>query len=349
MDRTLQQRALRRFVVALAALAMLLLIGTAGYHMLGGDEWSLTEALYMTVITISTVGFGEVEELSEAGRMFTVLLIIGGGGLAAYSLGSVAEFIVSGDWREYLEHRRRRRMLAQLSKHIIVCGYGRVGRHVAQGLDYEGLPFIIIDPKPEKIAALHEMGYLGLQGNAASESDLKEAGIERASGLIAAANSDAENVFIVLTARGLRPDLNIVARANYEDSESKLLRAGADRVILPYSITGRRMVTMLVRPDVADFLDEVAHASDLEFLLDQIYIAPGSPLVGQTLAQMQMRHQLGVTVLACRVPGGPMDTRPGAGTTLRAHAQMVVLGTREQLQALTRLAEERAPLDGAES
>jgi voltage-gated potassium channel len=349
VDTAVQKRALRRFIAALSALIMLLIVGTAGYRILGGEEWSLTEAFYMAVITVSTVGFGEVEELSGSERLFTVLLIIGGGGLAAYSLGSVAEFLLSGEWRAHLEYRRWQRMLARLSQHIIVCGYGRVGRHVAQGLDYEGLSFIVIDPDPKKIAALQEMGYLGLQGNAADEDDLKEAGIERAQGLIAAANSDAENVFIVLTARGLRPDMNIVARANYEASETKLLRAGANRVILPYSIAGRRMVTMMMRPDVADFLDEVAHTSDLELLLDQIYIAPNSPLVGQTLAQMQMRHHLDVTVLACRIPGGPMNTRPGADTVLKEHAQLVVIGTRDQILTLTRLAEEAKPLPEAEA
>lgn len=335
---TVQQRALQRLSIALVALVILLVVGAAGYRFLEG--MSFVDAVYMAVITISTVGFGEVQQLGPEGRLFTIALIVGGGGVAIYSLSSVAEFVLSGAWRAHWDHRVRLRMLAQLSNHIIVCGYGRVGRHVAHGLAAEKLPFVVVDRDPERIAHIEEMGYLALQGNAADEVYLREAGINRACGLVATANTDAENVFIVLTARGLRPDLLIVARANYEDSESKLLRAGADKVILPYSITGRRMVAALIRPDVADFLDQVTHTGGLELVLEQVRIAPTSSLVGQTLSEAQQRHQLGITVLACRLPGDHINTKPGAETVLRANAQIVALGTREQLQAMIRLAQE---------
>ena len=298
---------------------------------------SSVDALYMAVITLSTVGFGEVRSLSPEGRMFTVGLIVAGAGLAAYTLSSVAEFALSGEWRAHWERQRRVRMLAQLSNHVIICGYGRVGRHVAYGLKAEGLPFVVIDPDPEKVERIQAAGDLALQGNAAVETHLKEAGIDRARGLVAAANSDAENVFIALTARSLRQDLLIVARANYEDSEGKLLRAGADRVILPYSITGRRMVATMVRPAVADFLDEVAHTGGLELLLEQVQLLPPSPLVGQTLAQAQLPDRLGVTVLAYKPPDSRLNPRPGADTVLQANAHIVVLGTPEQLQELTKL------------
>jgi voltage-gated potassium channel len=229
-------------------------------------------------------------------------------------------------------------MLAQLSNHVIVCGYGRVGRNVAHELKAEGLPFVVIDPNAEKIASIQEDGYLALHGNASNEQHLKEAGIERARGLVAAANSDAENVFIVLTARSMRKDLLIVARANYEESEPKLLKAGSNRLILPYRIAGHRMVTMLVRPDVANFLDEVTHATGLELLLEQIHLKPASALVGKTLAQAQLRGKLGITVLACKPPGEKPDTKPGPDTILRANAQIIALGTRDQLRELEKLA-----------
>lgn len=332
-----QQRAFRRIVVAISALIALLAVGTAGFHLLV-EGMTIIDALYMTVITVSTVGFGEVRELSQEARLFTIALIIGGGGLAAYSIGSVAEFVLSGEWRARWNHQRRVRMLAKLSYHIIVCGYGRVGKHVVDDLAAEDLPFVVIDPDPEKVEYILAQGHLALEANASNELALKEAGIDRARGLIATASSDAENVFIVLTARGLRTDLLIVARSNYEESESKLLRAGADRVILPYSITGRRMVTLLLRPHVADFLDEVAHASGLELLLEQVRISPTSPLVGQTLAQMQAQYQFGITILAYKLPGDRLNTRPGASTVLQANAQIVMLGTRDQLQALITLA-----------
>lgn len=307
----------------------LLVIGIAGYRLL--EDLDLVDALYMTIITISTVGFGEVKPLSHAGRIFTVGLIVGGGSVAAYTLSGVAEFLLSGEWHEHWKEQRRQKMLEQLSDHVIICGYGRVGRHVAHEMEAEGLTFIVIDPDVNKVDHLRSTGRMALVGNAANEEHLKQAGIERARGIVVAASSDAENVYIVLTARSLRQDLFIIVRANYEESESKLLRAGSNRVILPYRMTGRRMVTMLVRPDVADFLDEVAHAGGLELILEQIRLLPASSLVGQTLAQAQIRNRLGVTILACKMPDEKLDTNPGTNTLLQANSQIIVLGTREQL------------------
>lgn len=331
-----EHKAYRRVVFGLLALAGLLAVGVIGYRVLEG--MTFTDALYMTVITITTVGFQEVEPLSEAGRIFTLSLIVGGVGLVAYSLGTAATFVLDGEWRAHWQNRRRRRMLSQLSEHAIVCGYGRVGRHVAQELQREGLPFVVVDSDPDKVAHVRRDGYLALQGNAANEAHLAQAGIARARYLIAAVNSDAENVFIVLTAHSLNPDLLIVARANYEESEPKLLRAGANRVIVPYMISGRRMVSTLLRPEVSDFLDEVMHSTELELFLEQTTLAPQSPLVGQTLAQAQVRNALGVTVLAYKQPGANLTTSPDPSISLQPGARLFVLGTRAQLQALERLA-----------
>jgi voltage-gated potassium channel len=330
---------LQRLILPIIGLIMLMVAGTSGYQRLEG--LSPLDAFYMTAITISTVGFGEVKPFTPAGRAFTVVLIGAGAGLAAYLLKSAVEFLISGEWRTQLDHDRRQSMLKKLSNHFIVCGFGRVGREVAHELRAEKLPFVVIDKDPDKITRIQDAGYLALQGNAANEIYLKEAGIERAKGLVAAVNSDAENVFIVLTARGIRPDLAIVARANYEDSEDKLLRAGANRVIFPYRISGRRMVTVMVRPHVADFLDEVTHAGEQELLVEQVWLAQSSPLVGQTLGEADLRNRLDITVLACRTAGGQLNTHPGAEMVLCADSYLVALGTREQLQALARLAEEQ--------
>ena len=338
MGKIVQPSAFRRFLFPIFTLVILLGVGTAGYRWL--ESLEPIDALYMTVITISTVGFGEVRPLSPVGRLFTIGLIFSGGGLVAYTLTDVATFLLSGAWRANWEYKRKLHMLEQLSNHIIVCGYGRVGRHVAHELKSEGLPFIVLDPNPERIAQIQAAGYLALDGNAAEETKLKEAGIDRARGLVAAANSDAENVFIVLTARSMRKDLLIVARANFEESELKLLRAGADKLILPYRIAGRRMVTMLVRPEVADFLDEVSHTSGLELLLEQIQLMPTSPLVGQTLAQAQLPGKLGITIVACKLPDGQLNMRIGPDTVLHANTQIFALGTPERLQALIKLAQQ---------
>jgi voltage-gated potassium channel len=195
------------------------------------------------------------------------------------------------------------------------------------------LPFVVIETETERVQHLHELGHLALHGNAADEHLLKAAGIDRARGLVACAGTDAENVYIVLTARGLRPQLSIVARANYEESESKLLRAGADRVMLPSNIAGRRMVTMLMRPEVADYLDVISHASDLELLVEQISIAETSSLANKTLAEAELGPRWGVTVLAC-AGGGHINLRPSATTLIEPGTRLIVLGTRDQLQEL---------------
>ncbi|MBM2835173.1 MAG: TrkA-N domain protein [Candidatus Brocadiaceae bacterium] len=315
MGHDVHQRVFRRFLFPIISLAVLLVAGTAGYRWM--ESLGTIDALYMTVITISTVGFGEVKPLSPTGRLFTIGLIFSGGGLVAYTLSGTAAFVLSGEWRANWARKKRHSMLAHISHHVIICGYGRVGRHVAHELKAEGIPFVVVDLSPEKIADITDSGYLALQGDASSEADLKEAGIDRARGLVAAANSDAENVFIVLTARSMRKDLLIVARANFEESESKLLRAGANRLILPYRIAGRRMVTMLVR----------------------IHLMPASPLVGKTLAEAQLPGKLGITVVACKLPNGQLNIRIGPDTVLQANAQLIALGTPEQLQALIRLAQ----------
>jgi voltage-gated potassium channel len=320
------------------ALVLLVSIGTAGYRVLEG--FTLLDSLYMTVITITTVGYGELHELSPAGRVFTMLLILGGGGVAAYAVTASAGYLVSGQWRDQWNARRRRKMLDTLNRHVIVCGFGRVGRYVAQDLKSEGIPFVILEKEAERMEQTRRFGYLAMQGNAANEGLLEQAGIRRARGLVAAVDSDAENVYITLTARGLNPDLNIIARANFEESESKLLRAGADRVLLPYSLSGRRMVTMLVRPEVADFLDEVASAGGMELLIEQVKIGKGSKLVGLTLVEAKSRLQLNVSVLAYKTPGAAANQRPSAETRFVEGMQIFAFGTRDDLRLLLQLSSE---------
>jgi voltage-gated potassium channel len=322
-----------RTVLALLILAG---IGVAGFHLLEG--FSLVDSLYMTVITISTVGFGEVRTLSPAGRLFTIGLILGGVGIAAYTLTTVMEYLVSGRWHASWVKRRERKMLDALEGHIIVCGFGRVGRFVAQDLKAEEIPFVILEKDPERMELTRRFGYLALQGNAANENLLDEAGIRRARGLVAAVDSDAENVYITLTARGLNPRLYIIARANFEESESKLLRAGADRVLLPYRISGKRMVTMLLRPEVADFLDEVAFAGGVELLLEQVKVGGKSALRGMTLAEARSALQADVTVVAYKDSGSVKNMRPGPETRLMEGMQLLVLGTRDDLRRLLQMA-----------
>ena len=328
-----------RFILAFVIFLGLILVGTSGYHWLEG--MSFIEALYMTVITISTVGFGEVRTLSSAGRIFTIILILGGGGLAGFAVTVGIDFIMSGKWRDYWEKRRHSHMLTELNNHVIVCGFGRVGSNVTDELRAEGVPFIVIDINPEEVAQAQDCGCLAVLGNAANETILHQVGISKAKSLVAAVNSDAENVFITLTARSLKPEIFIVARANYEDSEPKLLRAGANRTIMPYHISGKRIVTTLIRPGVADFLDEVVHAGGLEMFLEEVRIESNSELAGKTVAETQIRNQLGVTILACRTQEGNFDTRIGPETIFQPGGVLIVLGTREKLHEMMKFAQAR--------
>lgn len=329
-----------RLLLAFIAFLALILIGTSGYHWI--ENISIVDSLYMTTITISTVGFGEVRPLSPAGRMFTIGLIIGGGGIAAYTFGATAEFILSGEWQAFFEKRRYLRMVSALSEHVIVCGFGRVGRRIAHELMQEKVPFIVVDIDHERIKSAQTHGYIAIVGNAANEHVLQRARIEAARALVAAVNSDAENVFIVLTARALNPKMQIVARANYEDSEPKMMRAGANHTIVPYTISGKRIVTMLMRPSVSDFLDEVSHVSGLEFLIEQVEIKPDSPLAGKSLEEINLRKTAGVTVLAYRNPQGQFNTHPDKQTMIEPGGFLILLGTYEDLRGLIKFANSEA-------
>ncbi|MCX8007116.1 MAG: potassium channel protein [Coriobacteriia bacterium] len=324
----------RRLVRAVAILAAVLLAGTAGYVIV--ERWPLMDAVYMTVITIATVGFREVRPLSDAGRLLTMALILAGVGGLGYSFGTIVEFMVEGHLRAMLEGRRMQKRIADLSGHYIVVGIGRVGSVVARSLADEGVPFVVVDSCDECRAAAEEAGWLFVHGDATSEEVLLQAGVKRAKGLVAAVDTDADNLFVVLTARTLNPDLFIVARSTSLASESKILKSGADRVITPNVIGGRRMAAMLLRPVVADYLDVVTHGDALEYRLDAMRVRPGSELDGKTIAEAQIRDRTGTFVLAVR-SGSAINANPGASTRFTAGDEIIALGTREQLAKLEEL------------
>ena len=316
----------REFPVVLAAVA-LLAVGVGGYHVLEG--MSFLDALYMTVITISTVGYMEIEPLGPAGRSFTIFVIVAGAGVAAYFLGVASQFFLDGEWRAELERRWRVKMLKQVRDHVIVCGYGRVGRHVSTELAREGMPFVIIDADDHTVASVQHEEYRCIQGDATDEGTLTEAGIDRARALVSAASSDAANVFITLTARSLNPRLQIIARANTQESEPKLVKAGADSVITPYPLSAHRMVAAIVKPGVADFVDQVMRTGHLE--LERIALAADSPLVGKRLADADLRNAAGVIVIGVHDPQQGLVMVPQADMMFTEGCAMIVLGTSEDL------------------
>jgi voltage-gated potassium channel len=289
----------------------------------------------MTIITLSTVGFREIDGLSDAGRIFTMVLIVGGVGVMFYSMGTIVQYLIEGQITNIWGIRRMKDNVAKIKDHIIICGYGQVGREVAITFKSEGVPFVVIDQNQEAIAKAASDGQLYVQGNATRDDILEEAGIQRARGLVAAVGSDADNIFITLSARGLRSDLLIVARAFAEESESKLKRAGADRVILPLRLGGRRLAMIALHPLVIDFVETTIHSRERDFVLEDVSIALGSPLAGMTIKQGQDIGG-GAAILAVKKKGGALLANPPQETVLEAGDEVVVMGTRQQLSSFER-------------
>lgn len=326
---------LKKLRIAFLLLVGVLVLGVIGYISI--EHWSFLDGLYMTVITISTVGFHEVRELSMAGRFFTIFLIIIGVGVLLNAFGVALEFMVEGHLSGLMGRRRMEKKIKDLKDHYILCGYGRVGQQVAKEFSAAGVTFVVVENNPEKCALCREEGLLCIEGDASSDEILEETNIRMATGLVAAVDTDADNVFVTLTARVLNPEILIVARANSEETEEKLIKAGATRVISPTAIGGRRMANLLLKPLVCDYLDFVSHGGNLEFQLEEIAIDDGSSLVGKTIRQTQLRDKAGVLILAIQREDGGLDTNPSPETFLSKKDRVVVIGTKNQLDELQKL------------
>ena len=322
----------RRLGSALALLGAVVVFGTGGYVLLG---FGVLDAAYQTVTTISTVGFREVEPLSEAGQVFTMVLILVGVGATLYALAAIVEVILEGRLNELLGRRRMEQSIAALSGHVIICGWGRVGRAIAADVHAAKRRFVVVDSDPERVAG---EGHDVVIGDATEDAVLTAAGIERASALVAAVDGDADNSFIVLSARALRPDLFIVARTRSNDSQEKLLRAGADRVVNPQSIGGARMAAFVLQPHVAEFLDVVMHERTLELRLEEVTVSGGSSLAGSTIGQSALREQTGALVLALRGADGSFRTNPRSDTRIDPGEVLIAIGTQAELDSLVELA-----------
>ena len=322
---------LRRFLQIVFALIIVIAIGIIGYRLIEG--WSLLDCLFMTVTTISTVGYREIHPLSTGGMVFTIVLIIGGVGVLFYALTTVVQYIIEGNLANILGRRRMEEKISRLKGHIIICGYGRVGREVARVFQEEKSPFVVIDYDKEAVAKAAADGYLHLAGNATNDDVLKEAGILHARGLVAATGSDADNVFISLSAREMRPDIFITARAGAPESEAKLKRAGADRTIYPHVLGGRRLAMLALRPLVVDFVDTALESRGQELVLENIGVGPGSPVAGKTISEGRACCT-GAVILAVKKKGGALLTSFSDDTQLEMGDELVVIGNREQLRAL---------------
>jgi voltage-gated potassium channel len=320
----------RRLLWAGVILASITAVGVVGYRLIGG--WSLFDALYMTIITISTVGYGEVHPLSTGGRVFTIFLILGGIGGAFYAIFGIAAYVVEGQFGITLGRRRMKTRIANLKDHFILCGYGKVGEETASVFEEEGVPFVIIDNKPDCLIRAERSGYTYLQGDATRDEVLKEAGIEHARGLVAAVGSDADNTYITLSARGLQPTLFITARASDSETENKLKRAGADRVVSPSTIGGRRLAMLALRPAVVDFLDIVASPRWPEIEMANVAVGDQSSLNGQTMKDIRQCSK--AMVIAIKKKSGQLVLNPPEEEKIAAGDSLFVMGAKEQVTSL---------------
>jgi voltage-gated potassium channel len=326
--------ALRRLRIALASLAAVVAIGTLGYVAI--ERYPLLDALYMTVITLTTVGYGETHPLSPWGRAFTIGLIFLGLSAVYAFITSSLELVFGEHLREAIGRQRMEHRLHTLKDHSIVCGYGRMGQEIARELKARDLPFVVVERNPEHVPALRAAGIAHVIGDASEDEVLHHAGVEMARNLITVAPTDADNLFITLSGRSLNPRLHIVARSVREADEHKLRRAGADRVVSPYVIGARRIAASVYRPHVVDFLDIHSHGGEREQEIDSVSIKATAPYAGRTLRESGIREQTGCIVLALRSPERRFENNPGPETVLRAGDIMIVLGTVSQLDALQR-------------
>jgi voltage-gated potassium channel len=307
-------------------------IGIAGYGLIEG--WGMLDSAYMVVITLFTIGFQEVNPLSPAGKIFTMFLAVAGVGTAVYAGGRAVEIIVEGEMSGYRKKKRMNRKMREMKQHYIICGYGRVGRQVAQVFEASQVPYVVIDNSREAIADLDVRNVPYVFGDATSDDVLLSASILAARGLIACSDSDVDNVYVTLSARALNANLRIVSRAGIRDTEKKLMMAGADRVISPYFISGTRMAALVTQPVISDFLDLVTHSGRMEFSLHEMPVPESSLLVGRSLEESDVRGVSGATVLAILKSDGSFDLQPKATSIIAKGSTLVVLGTQEQIKKL---------------
>ena len=319
-------------VFAVALLVLIIAGGTAGYVVIEG--WSAWDAFYMTIITVTTVGYEEVHKLSRPGQVFTVGLLISGVGAALYTFTLLATVVVEGGLPKRLQRRRHERMLDTITDHFIICGYGRIGSIVAQQFRRQRIPYVVVERNADRLQAAIEEGALGVEADASREDVLKRVGIERARGLIAAVGTDAENVYAVLSARVMRPDLFIVGRAETEDATIKLKRAGANRVVSPYQIGGVQIAQTALRPAVVDFMELATSSENLELAMEQITIEAQSTLANRSIVEANLRQKYGVIVIGIQREDSRMEFNPEPDTAIRPGDKLVVLGRPESLKRL---------------
>jgi voltage-gated potassium channel len=319
--------------LSLILLLLTITYGVLGFHFV--EDMPYFDALYMTVITISTVGFQEVRPLSTAGRVLTMTIISGGIMIAAYTIGTLVRVLIEGEFKKTFGRRKVEKQISALKDHYIICGYGRIGSLICQELREYQKDFVVIENHDAAIERMEADKVLYLTLDATVDSTLISAGIMRARGIVPAVGSDSDNVFITLTAKGLRPDIFVLARASDEKNEIKLKRAGATRVVSPYLIGGKRMAQVLIKPTVVDFIDIAVTEGSLGLLMEECRIKPNSDMVGKNLVESNLRRDYGVIVVLIKKHDGTMIFNPQSTETLEANDLLVVLGKKEDMKRMS--------------
>ena len=334
-------RLTRRFVLIVVAIVTTLSIGTVGFTVI--DGYPPFDAFYMTLTTMTTVGYGEIHPLSHAGRVFNSFLIVFGVTTIFIAIGAMTQTIIELEFGDAIGKRRNKRMIDKLQDHYIICGFGRVGRGAAHELSHAGVPFVVVDIDPDRVERAMHDGMLAVAADSTHDETLRLVGIERARGLVAALATDADNLFVLLSAKGLNPGIYVATRAAEEGAEAKMRRAGADAVFAPYAITGHRLAQSLLRPHVVQFLDFTTKDVGEDIAIEQVRVAASSEMVSKTIKEMQLRKEVGVIVMAIRRESGEMVFNPPAETAVQGGDYLIVMGRPGNLRTLeTLLAEPRS-------
>ena len=329
----------KKLFLALALIIIVIAFGTAGYQLIEG--WNFLDALYMTIITLTTVGYREVHELSSRGMIFTIVLLMVGVGTFLYALSAGAKIILEGELQELFGRKRLEKKIKELKGHYIVCGYGRMGKIICRELKAKNVPFVAIERNGDFLNNRLD-DFLGISGDATNDDILREAGIERAKGLISVLPNDALNLYVVLSARELNPDLHIVARAGEEGSENKLLRAGADKVVSPYHIGGLRIAHTILRPAVVDFIEFATKTGNIELQMEEVTIPEGSSMADKSLDQCGIGRELGIIIVGIKRHTGEMRFNPTSRSTIKAGDTLIALGEISKLKVLENMSRDKA-------
>lgn len=320
----------RKVFYSVGLIALTVAFGTIGYIVIEG--WNFSDSLYMTMITLTTVGYREVHELDSAGKYFTIVLLIGGVGTVFYVLSTGAKFLLEGELQEIFGRKRLEKRIRELKHHYIICGYGRMGRIICRELKEKHIKFVIIEKNPDVMETKED--YIIFRGDATKDETLKELRIEKAAGLISVLPSDAENLYVVLSARGMNPGLKIVARAGEEGSEQKLIRAGADRVVSPYHIGGLRIAHTVLKPAVVDFIEFATKSGNIDLQMEEILLPEDSAFIGLTLDECGIGRDLGVIIVAIKKASGEMKFNPTFRSVVKAGDTLIALGETAKLKVL---------------